>query len=263
MCDGRQCRGASRAASIARMKTVLAALMLLALPAAAVETIVTVRAVSRDAKVIGDGVGGAQITIRDADSGKVLASGVQKGGTGDTKRIMSEARSRDAVVYGTEGAAMFRATLDLDRPTRVEITAEGPLKYPQAMQRASKTLLLLPGKHIEGEGVILEIHGFIVDILTPAAFAKGNEPRKLRVKVMMACGCPTEPGGMWNADAIAITAYLNVGKAQLVAPLKFAGEPSTYEAEYPPVEGEYEIEVLAADPSTGNFGRAVQKVSVQ
>lgn len=134
--------------------------------APAIPTRITVRAVSRDAKVIGDGVGGARITIRDAATGNVLASGVQRGGSGETTRIMQEPRTRGAVVYGTENAASFRATLDLGGPTRVEIIAEGPLQYPQAMQRVSTTMLLLPGQHIEGEGILLEIPGYVVDILS-------------------------------------------------------------------------------------------------
>ena len=89
---------------------------------------------------------------------------------------MQEPRTRGGVVYGTENAASFRATLDLERPTRVEIAAEGPLKYPQAMQRVSTTMLVLPGQHIEGEGVLLEIPGYVVDILS---FDRGNVRAKI------------------------------------------------------------------------------------
>lgn len=135
----------------------------------AIPTKVLVRAVSRDAKIIGTGVGGAQITIYDVDSGELLVRGVQLGGTGSTEKIIVKPRERHAPVYDTEGAAHFLATLMLERPTVVEIVAEGPLGAPQAMQRASKTLLLVPGYDILGEGVLLEIHGFIVTILAPAA----------------------------------------------------------------------------------------------
>ena len=53
-------------------------------------------------------------------------------------------------------------TLDLERPTIVEITAEGPLDTPDYMYKASKTMLLVPGRDVLGEGVILEVHGFRV-----------------------------------------------------------------------------------------------------
>lgn len=256
--------GTSRTLMLRLFLAVTLALAAVSLSADVTPTIVTVRAISRDAKVLGDGVGGARITIRDADNGTVLATGIQTGGTGDTKRIMQEPRARGAVVYGTENAAAFRATLALTRPTRVEVIAEGPLKYPQAMQRVSKTMLLVPGQNIEGEGVLLEIPGFIVDIVSPTT-VPADEPLLVRAKVTMTCGCPTEPGGMWNADMIAITARaIRDGKVAGEMPLRYAGEMSTYEATFPALEpGTYDIEVLAIDPSAANFGRALHRVVVQ
>lgn len=151
-----------------------------------IPTKVVVRAISRDAKVIGDGVGGARITIRDTATGKVLAEGVQKGGTGETARIMKEPRVRGEMVFGTSGAAAFTATLPLARPTRVEITAEGPLGFPQAMQRTSKTILLVPGQHIEGDGVLLEIHGFVIELLDPAKeFVAAGTGIPVRIRLTM------------------------------------------------------------------------------
>lgn len=130
-------------------------------------TRIKVRAVSRDAKVIGSGVGGARITIFDQNSGEILARGVQAGGTGDTDKIMKLPRIRGATVYDTDGSAYFEATLMLDRPTEVEVVAEAPLAFPQAMQRTSKTLLMIPGVDIGGEGILLEINALIVQILEP------------------------------------------------------------------------------------------------
>ncbi len=155
--------------------------------AQAIPTKVMVRAVSRDAKVIQDPVGGARITIREVATGTVLAQGVQQGRSGNTELIMVKPRARGATVYDTPGTAGFLATLMLDRPTVVEITAEGPLGNPQATQRASKTLLLVPGQHLLGEGVLLEIHGFIVDLLAPVAGAevRAGQPLPVRVKVTM------------------------------------------------------------------------------
>lgn len=159
------------------------------LPAAAqaIPTKVMVRAVSRDAKVIQDPVGGARITIREVATGNVLAQGVQQGRSGNTELIMVKPRARGATVFDTPGTAGFLATLMLDRPTVVEIAAEGPLGNPQATQRASTTLLLVPGQHVLGEGVLLEIHGFIVDLLAPVAGAevRAGQPLPVRVKVTM------------------------------------------------------------------------------
>ncbi len=152
-----------------------------------IPTKVMVRAVSRDAKVIGTNVGGARITIRDAASGTVLAEGIQKGGTGSTDLIMVRPRARGATIFDTAGTAGFLATLTLERPTIVEVTAEGPLGTPQSTQRVSKTLLLVPGQDVLGEGIILEIHGFTVDLLSPAADARVSvrSPVEVRATVTM------------------------------------------------------------------------------
>lgn len=157
-------------------------------PPEGVPTKVQVRVVSHDAKVIGDMVGGARVTIREAATGRVLTEGLQEGATGDTNLIMVQPRERGATVYGTPGAAGFLATVMLEEPTEVEIVAEGPLGAPQATRRMSKTLLLVPGQDVLGEGILLEIHGFIVSLLAPSAdtsLARG-QPVGVRATVTMA-----------------------------------------------------------------------------
>jgi len=156
--------------------------------AEAVPTKVLVRAISRDAKVISSHVGGARITIRDVATGAVLAEGIQQGGSGDTRLIMQEPHARGTTVYDTPNAASYVATLLLERPTVVEVTAEGPLSAPQAMQRTSKTLLLVPGQDVLGEGILLEIHGFIVELLAPdeTAELKVGQPLEVQATVRMA-----------------------------------------------------------------------------
>ena len=56
------------------------ALFVATAPAIAEPTQVTVRVISRDAKFVGDGTGGARVTLRAAASGRVLASGTTTGG---------------------------------------------------------------------------------------------------------------------------------------------------------------------------------------
>jgi hypothetical protein len=156
-------------------------------PGGKVSTKILVRVVSKDAKVIGSGVGGASVRIVNAETGETLAGGKQEGGTGDTDRIMVKPRARGETVYGTPGAASFTADIPLDRPTRAEIRVEAPLGFPQAMQRGSKTVTLIPGKDIKGEGVIIELDGLIVNILNPASggiFKRGEEV-KVRAEVKM------------------------------------------------------------------------------
>ena len=71
-------------------------------------------------------MGGAQVTLRDANSGEVLAQGLTSGGTGNTAKIMTDGHARrDTLSDGT--AAKFSATLDLQRPRLITVTATGPM----------------------------------------------------------------------------------------------------------------------------------------
>lgn len=244
---------------------------------AGVPTTVVVRAISQDGKVIYDSVGGARITLRDAATGAVLAEGVQAGGSGDTDRIMRQPHARGADVYATEGAAKFEAVLRLRQPTRVEVTAEGPLAYPQATQRATKTLWLVPGEDVTGNGVVLTLHGFIVEILapdapaaaasvTPGAAVTPGSAVPVRARVRMTCGCPTRPGGLWDADRFTIAAQLVAASGAVVAttPLAYAGETSTYAGTLtappggpPPVA----VRVTATDAARANLGVATRPLA--
>jgi len=143
--------------------------------------------VAKDSKVIGSGVGGAWVRIKNFETGEILAQGKQEGGTGDTDRIMVTPRRRGEIVYGTPGAAFFQAELHLERPTQIEIYTEAPLAYPQSIQKGSKTLTLIPGKHILGEEVIIELDGLIVNILNPSpkGVLKKGEELTIKAEVRM------------------------------------------------------------------------------
>lgn len=151
---------------------VLVSLMFIFIPssfsAGKMTTKIIVRVVSKDAKVIGLGVGGALVRIKNLETGEILAQGKQEGGTGNTDRIMVQPHKRGETLYGTPDAAFFQAEIPLDKPTQVEIYTEAPLGYPHAIQKGSKTLTLIPGKNILGEGIIIELNGLIVNILSPS-----------------------------------------------------------------------------------------------
>ena len=233
--------------------------LLLALPgpasgqSAAIPTTVTVRAVSHDAKIIGSNVGGAYVIIRDARDGTVLAQGNQEGSTGNTTRIMVTPAHRDSVRYATEGAAAFVATLELHEPTFVDIEAVAPLNTPSTRARASKRMLLVPGENVLGEGIILELNGFTVE-LTEATAAS----RSLTVgaRVTMLCGCPTEPGGMWDSNRIEVFAHLESGGRLLQKKkMNYAGRTSEYAAVFDSVpSGVYDLRIVASDADRANFG---------
>ncbi len=226
----------------------------------AAPTRVMVRALARDAKLIGSGVGGAQIRIVDARTGEVLAEGKQEGGTGSTKLIMSSPHARGMTIYDTEGAAGFLAELQLTEPTIVNISAIGPLGYPQAIRSASKQLLLVPGDDVVGGGVVLELNGFIVEILNPQPLTPVGDSFDVRARVRMMCGCPIEPGGMWDANTKKFVAVLKAnGSVVSTTPLSYAGETSMFRGTVSvPADAhgkDLELEVLVSDPAEENFGR--------
>jgi len=234
--------------------------------AQATPTQLRVRVLAHDAKIIGSSVGGARVTITDLATGELLASGVQEGSTGDTGAIVRTPQERGSTIFDVDETGLFEATLRLDAPTRVEVVAEGPLGTEHAIQRASKTLLLVPGVDIVGEGLILELNGFTVEIQNPTeAEASVDGALTVQARVTMLCGCPTEPGGLWDADRFTILARLVRGSEVVVeGELVFAGETSIYHGTLvAPRPGNYDLQVLAIDPERANTGLAVRKVVVR
>jgi hypothetical protein len=130
------------------------------------ETRVMVRARTKDAKFIGSSMGGAQVVIRNADTGELLASGITSGGTGDTQRIMVDPHLRGAR-YTDAATAGFEAKLDLVEPTFVTVEVTGPLGQRQSAAKATVQTWLLPGRHVAGDGIMVEIPGFAVNVAAP------------------------------------------------------------------------------------------------
>jgi hypothetical protein len=223
------------------------------------ETRIDVRVISKGAKFIGTSMGGAEITISDADTGQLLAQGKTVGGTGDTRKIMQR-RFRYHASVATEEAAVFRATLTLDEPRQIKITARGPLAQRQATATATVTQWAVPGKHITGgDALTLELPGFVVDILNPPAHqkvAKSDETIDLNANITMMCGCPIEPDGLWDANEFEVAALIKRnGKKVDEVSLRYAGSTSQFTAKLKASEpGIYEITVYAFDPANGNTG---------
>ena len=230
------------------------------------ETKVMIRSIARDAKVIGTHVGGARITVRDVATGEILAQGMQQGGTGDTDVIMKKPHTRGMTVFSAGDTSGYLAVLHLEKPTVVEVSAEGPLGNAQATQRSSKTLLLVPGEDVLGEGILLEIHGFIITPLAPLpdAKVKAGSPFEVRATVTMACGCPTEPDGLWDANKIRVVArLLRDGKVESEIPMTYAGVQNTFHVDVPvTAAGPMELQVLALDPGSANFGMNREAVAI-
>ena len=243
-------------AAMIRLLVVVLSLILVSDFVEATPTNVTVRVLSKDAKFMGTGMGGVRIRFSDANSGELLAEGIIEGKTGDTKIIMEKPRVRGRAL-STKGSAHFTATLDLVKPTQVQVTVEGPLSNPDSANRVSSTQWIIPGKHITGgDGWLLEIPGFSVN--AGALVVVGSDTTVLTVtaKVTMMCGCPIEPDGMWDANGYEVAAILtdNSGSSTTI-PLSYAGKTSLFSGSSALTgSGPFEAVVYVYDASNGNTG---------
>ena len=233
-------------------------------------TTVLVRVVAHRSLVLGHDVGGARVTITDVASGQLLASGLQQGEPGDQTQIMRTPHLMDEPVYSSRPAAAFSTTLELTRPMLVEITAEGPLAYPNALQRASTTVLLIPGHDLTNDGIVLHLYGYLVQVEHP----KPGEPLiakedvMLRASVRTLSGALVRPHSDWDSRKIHIYAELLIGD-RIVERLQmfYAGEKSRFEAPFfVPISKDapdgITLRVIAADTATGNFGMGTAQYPV-
>jgi hypothetical protein len=193
------------------MKTLILffALLIPGFAAFAIETKVMVRAKARDAKFIGSSLGGAYIIIRNKVNQRILAEGKTSGSPGNTQLIMKNPVARGTSISDDQTAG-FLATVDIDEPTFVNIEVIAPNNQKQAQAIVSTELWLIPGKNILGDGIILEIPGFIVDILEPRTHqfislkAVKDKPFRFQANIVMMCGCVIDKGGIWNSDEIEV-----------------------------------------------------------
>ena len=239
-------------------------------PNESVATDVLVRVVAHGAMVLGDDVGGARITITEVATGRLLATGLQRGEPGDQVQIMRTPRIMEEPRYSSYPSASFSATLFLDRPTLVDIAVQGPLAYPWAMQRASKTVLLIPGQAMKNDGIVLHLYGFIVQIEAPAPGTPliAKEDVTLKASVRTLSGSLVRPYGDWDSRKVKIYGEVLIGQ-HVVERLQmfYTGEKSRFEAPFfvpLPTEAPdgITLRVVAADETGDHFGAGEAKYPV-
>jgi len=224
-------------------------------------TKVLVRVVAHGAMVLGREVGGARVTITDLETKQVLATGIQEGDAGDQNQIMRTPHLMEEPVYSAKPAAAFTTTLALQRPTLVEVAAEGPLAYPDSMRRTAMTVLLIPGQDLSGDGIVLHLNGYIVQIEHPKAgeplMAKDDVNLKASVRTLS--GTPVRPHGDWDSRKIRIYGELLIG-GRIVERLQlfYSNDTGTFDAPFfVPLDKEapdgITLRVVAADTAAGNF----------
>ncbi len=243
-------------------------LMLLLLSSSSIsatETKIIVRAKAKDAKFIGSSLGGAYVIIRNTTNNRILAEGKTTGSTGNTDLIMKEPLKRGNPI-SDEQAAKFLATIDIDEPTFINIQVTSPFNNKQAQVVTNTELWLIPGKDILGDGIVLEIPGFIIDILKPRTHqyiqlsSIRNELFEIRANIVMMCGCTINKGGIWNSDEMEVKGILKkngehfkIIDMALTEVNLFEGSVNLNSA------GNYELILYAYNPKSGNTG--LDKVS--
>jgi hypothetical protein len=70
------------------------------------------------------------------------------------------------------------------------------------------------------------------------------------------CGCPIEPGGIWNADTYKVEAHLMKGEREVATTvLTYVGQPSQFSGALSSAPaGRYRLRLIAADATTSNAG---------
>jgi hypothetical protein len=234
------------------------AVLLAAAPAAAEPTEIDVRVLSKGAKFVGTSMGGARVILRNAATGEILAHGVTEGSTGSTERIMREALTRTES-RATPGAAVWRATVDLDAPVKVRLEVSGPLAQPQAAVTVTSEMWVVPGRDVTGgDGWLVELPGMMVDVLSPPAhkvYLGGGDVR-LDANVTLMCGCPITPGGLWDTADYDVVAHIyRDGEKLDEVPLSYAGSASQFAATVTTEDpGSYRAVVVAHSAADGNTG---------
>lgn len=243
----------------------IVAFLVTGLTASAAETKIMIRAKARDAKFIGSSLGGAHIIVRNKINRQILAEGNTTGSTGNTDLIMKGAKTRGTLITDPQTAG-FLASIDISEPTFVSIEILSPLNNKQAQASVSTELWLIPGKHILGDGIILEIPGFIIDILKPRThqyIALNSIKGKLfpsQANIVMMCGCVIDKNGVWNSDEIEVKGILKKDGQYLKDVILSLVSTNLFEgSNLLNTPGNYELTVYAYHEKSGNTG--VDKVN--
>jgi hypothetical protein len=230
--------------------------------ASSAATEIQVYVLARGGKFIGDDIGGAEVTLRDARTGEFLASGLTRGSSG-AEDLMTVERARTEPI-STTGAAVFTTTLMLDAPRLVAFEAYGPLAAQGSANRVTVTEWVLPQAFAENK-IVLEIPGLTVAVLNPPThFLPTTKPPiqlPLRVNVTMMCGCPIGPETDWKPQNYTVKALVTKPDAtQDMVDLQFdenapAQAPSQFIGTYTATQsGVYEMIVVARQVGEDNAG---------
>ncbi len=245
-------------------------------------TSITVRVQASCGKFLADDIGGAEVTIRDAQTGELLGGGVARGtDSGNLSAAYESGASLATIVTpgdpptvywlvpdaGTSGLTL---ELPVTRPTLLSISAFGPLGGLQSAHRVMATQWIVPGQTLDqGAGFVLELPGLLVQVQQPATHLKITSLPymvELLANITMMCGCqiaesqPDNPSP-WIPSDFQVWAQIDrIGQGTVGSvPLTFPGTlPSLFIGSYEVTEpGYYQATITAVQNSTGNTGCGV------
>jgi len=240
----------------------------------ATTTSMMIRVQANGGKFLADDIGGAEVMVRDARTGRWLDGGrVQGPDSGTLQQSYVPGASRSAIVTpGTPPLVQWLVPgpttsgltvhLPITQPTLLEVEVYGPLGGLQSAQRAVTYTWAVPGQPItQGPGFVVELPGLIVQVQQPPThleYSTASGSVSFLVNVTMMCGCPIGKGLAWIPDDFAVTAAVErIGSGAPPASVGFSliQDPSifhgTFEIKAP---GFYQAAITAVQKSTGNIG---------
>lgn len=225
---------------------------------------------ARGGKFLGDDIGGAWVTVRDSQTGELLADGATSGDSGQlVPDYVPGASQRPIITPGSaptiswlvpqSTTASFRVELRLRHPTMLEIAVFGALGGLQTAHRAVATQWALPGDQLT---VSIEISGLILQVMEPVTHLELPSvglPVSLQAKVAMMCGCPIQEGMPWVPADFDVSAQIRAAGSSALTrvPLAFSSGnvPGIFEGLYTVSQpGFYSATIQAVQRSTGNTG---------
>jgi hypothetical protein len=254
------------------------------------ETRITVRVQARGGKFLGDDIGGAVVTIRDAMTGELFATGATAGGSGGLGASYAANASLSTIVTPGKTSTVtwllavdtdsrktttsaFTATLFLDRPRLLAVEAFGPLGGLQSAHRVTTTQWIVPGQDLtQPPGLVLLLPGLVVQVTSPAThtavpWSSSKTPVAIVATVAMMCGCPinTQPSGNpWLPSDFDVSAQIREVGGPLLDTVTLAfnqqGISGLFTGSYSMPSNPtadpifYEAIVSARQKSTGNVG---------
>jgi hypothetical protein len=240
----------------------------------AATTPMMIRVQANGGKFLADDIGGAEVTVRDARTGRWLDGGrVQGPDSGTLQQSYVPSASRSAVVtpgnpplvqWLVPGPTTSGLTvhLPITQPTLLEVEVYGPLGGLQSAQRVVTYTWAVPGQPItQGPGFVVLLPGLIVQVQQPPThleYPKAPASVSFLVNVTMMCGCPIGKGLAWIPDDFAVTAAVErIGSGAPPTPVNFSliQDPSIFQGSFEmKAPGFYQAAITAVQKSTGNLG---------